>query len=196
MLAQKKTRNRNTGYSSKRNIEEYPGRNEVEKDHQVESLVEVQKESSKKINKSTCHGQTGPKNIPLELLIAYAERGLGLEEIAKLVGCCKSNVFYRLKAEGYTPERIQEFEKYHTKILLQKMSLLLQNLDQEKIKKMCGRDTVMSYGILFDKYQALTHTGLNQRLTDSIIINIHNALFVSPNKESKTPQDLVVESGK
>lgn len=51
------------------------------------------------------------KDIPIETLISLRNKGHTLEEIAKIVNCCKQNVHQRLEAIGYSKERVENFKE-------------------------------------------------------------------------------------
>lgn len=95
--------------------------------------------------------QTGPKHIPLELLIDYSKKNLSDTDIAKLVGCDRSNINRRLKGIREETQGLSLYKRHRADILAMMQRRLLNSLTVSEIKEMSGRDRVVSYGILYDK---------------------------------------------
>ena len=93
----------------------------------------------------------GPKYIPIESLIQYADKGLSYEQIGKQVGCSSANVSNRFKSFGYTPERVRAFNQSKTSILSVLQANILNSIDIESIKKAPLQTKVWCYGVLHDK---------------------------------------------
>lgn len=91
------------------------------------------------------------KQIPLELLINYSEKGLSLVDIGKQVGCTHSNISQRFKSAGYIPEHFRAYKESRADIMAFVGSKMLLSLTDADIQKMAPRDRVVSYGILHDK---------------------------------------------
>lgn len=103
---------------------------------------------------------TGPKYIPLENLIQYADKGFSYEEIGKQVGCSSSNVSNRFKVAGYTPDRIKAFNSAKTSILSLIQSQILNSIKEEEITKAPLQTRVWCYGVLHDKQADLERKAL------------------------------------
>jgi hypothetical protein len=95
--------------------------------------------------------QTGPKDIPLETILYYRSKNLNYAEIARQVGCDKSNISRRL-AE-FDPE-IQSTEHYTgvRKFIFNNLERkLLAGITDDKINKSGLKDNATALGIVFDK---------------------------------------------
>lgn len=100
---------------------------------------------------------SSPKSIPIESILEYRAKGLSMPDIAKLLGCSTVNIYNRLdRYEDYVAG-LDSYRKNKSVILDLKQSMLLDNVNPESIKGMSVRDSVVSFGILYDK-QAL-HEG-------------------------------------
>jgi hypothetical protein len=110
---------------------------------------------------------TGPKYIPIELLINYADKGLSYEQIGKQVGCTSGNVSNRFKSFGYTPERVKAFNSAKTSILSVIQSKILNLISDEELQKAPLQTKVWCYGVLHDKQADLERKALSQTVDDS-----------------------------
>ena len=99
----------------------------------------------------TTQTATKTATISLEEMVNLKGKGLSLAQIGKISGISKQAVSQRLKASGLDPAQIGEFRKDKSLILHHKQKLLLDSLTQEEIRKMSGRDKVVSFGIIYDK---------------------------------------------
>ena len=105
-------------------------------------------------NLQTYLPDTTPKNIPIEVLIDYNNKGLKLKDIATLTGCTESNVSKRLKDSDYNPQYLKAYKENRADLLAHYQSQLLIGLSSD-IKRMQPRDKVVALGILVDKEQLL-----------------------------------------
>ena len=94
---------------------------------------------------------TDQKQIPIDLLIDYSQKGLSYSDIGKLAGCTKANVSYRFKAVGYVPEHLRAYKDNRADVFAHIQRKLLLSLDDDSIQKMAPRDKVLASGILYDK---------------------------------------------
>jgi len=94
---------------------------------------------------------TKAATISLTEMVDLKAKGLSLAQIGKMAGISKQGVSQRLKASGLDPEAIGQFKKDKSLILHGKQKMLLDSLTPEEIKKMGGRDKVVSFGIIYDK---------------------------------------------
>lgn len=93
------------------------------------------------------------KDIPIETIISLRNKGLSLDQIAKITGCCKQNVHQRLESVGfgYSRERIGNFKESRADIFAFIQSKLLNSLDDAEIKKLNPYQRIIGTGILYDK---------------------------------------------
>ena len=96
---------------------------------------------------------TERETIPLADLIAYRKKNLTLEEIAKLTGCTKQNVQQRFERANL--EGLERFQEHKDKVLEAKQFEIVNQLTDEKVKKMSGLQLVTGAAILQDKITAL-----------------------------------------
>ena len=128
-------------------------------------------------NLQTYLPDTTPKNIPIEVLIDYNNKGLKLKDIATLTGCTESNVSKRLKDSDYNPQYLKAYKENRADLLAHYQSQLLIGLSSD-IKRMQPRDKVLSFGILYDKeriergqagqilgFEGLPDAGLSQAIS-------------------------------
>jgi DNA-binding transcriptional regulator GbsR (MarR family) len=91
------------------------------------------------------------KQIPIETIIEYKNRGLSLSEIEKLIGCSKQNVSQRLQEVGYDKNNLEHFKKNRKEVFAFIQSKMLNSIDKEEIKRMPVAQRVLCSGILYDK---------------------------------------------
>lgn len=91
------------------------------------------------------------KDIPIETLISLRNKGHTLEEIAKIVNCCKQNVHQRLDAIGYSKERITNFKENRADVFAFMQSKLLNSIDDAEIKRLNPYQRIVGASILYDK---------------------------------------------
>jgi AraC-like DNA-binding protein len=96
------------------------------------------------------------KDIPLELLVMYADKGLSLGEIGQLCGCSESNVCRRLQASGYTLQRDHAWQKHAAALMRLRQSEILNSVKPSDIKAASLRDRIVALGILVDKEMDIT----------------------------------------
>ena len=91
------------------------------------------------------------KQIPIESIIAYAQKNLSYAEIAELVGCSKQNVQQRLNYVGYTRLNLDNFSKHRADTFAHLQSRLLNSIADEDLKDINPLQRVVAAGILYDK---------------------------------------------
>lgn len=126
------------------------------------------------------------KNIPIEKLIELRKRGMTIDEIGKIVGCNKVNVYNRLKALNDDIEGIGEFKKHKDDVILLKQSRLINALTDSQIEKMAPRDKVLAFGILEDKLE---------RRAQANKPNLSINLRISPEQLKLMAEEMLARSG-
>ena len=91
------------------------------------------------------------KQIPIESIIAYAQKNLSYADIAELGGCTKQNVQQRLNYVGYTRLNLDNFAKHRADTFAHLQSRLLNSIADEDIKDINPLQRVVAAGILYDK---------------------------------------------
>ena len=91
------------------------------------------------------------KNIPIETIIDLRKKNLSIDQIAKIVGCNKSNIWARLEQVGYTPQTLDQFTTNRADIFAFVQSKLLNSLDADAIQKMQPYQRVIALSVLYDK---------------------------------------------
>jgi hypothetical protein len=98
-----------------------------------------------------CDIDRSHKNIPIETIIEYRNRGLSYTEIAKLTGCSRQNVQQRLETVEYSKEDIENFKKHRGDVFAFLQSKLLNSIDSDAIKEMQPYQRIVGASILYDK---------------------------------------------
>ena len=91
------------------------------------------------------------KDIPIQSVIEYRNKGLSLGEIAKLTGCSKQNIHQRLESVGYDKENLEYFKKHRGDVFAFIQSRLLNSIDDETIKGMNAYQRIIGASIMYDK---------------------------------------------
>jgi hypothetical protein len=94
---------------------------------------------------------SGPKDISLSEMIRLRNRGLSYEEIGRIVGCSKPNVWSRLEPYRKHIDGLPAFKEARADLLAVHQSRLLDSLSDEEIEKMPPGSRVVNFGILYDK---------------------------------------------
>lgn len=102
-----------------------------------------------------CNIDRSHKNIPIETIIEYRNRGLGYSEIAKLTGCSRQNVQQRLETVEYSKEDLENFKNHRKDVFAFLQSKLLNSIDEGEIKELNPLQRIIGAGILFDKEEKL-----------------------------------------
>lgn len=89
--------------------------------------------------------------IPLERLIELRAKRLSYNEIAKIVGCTKQNVWLRIQGYAKDCEDVEEFKANRADLMASIQHRILSSIDNDEIKKAPLATKLMSYGILYDK---------------------------------------------
>ena len=92
---------------------------------------------------------------PIEVLMAYRQKGLSFRDIGKLVGVSASAVHQRLKQVDDLMPLADWFKDNRLSYLDLLQAQLLLSIDSESIKRMAIRDRIVCYGILHDKKREL-----------------------------------------
>jgi transcriptional regulator with XRE-family HTH domain len=93
----------------------------------------------------------GGATLSLAEIADLRAKGVSLEKIGRLAGVSKQAISQLIKRNGLDPEDVAVFKRDKSLLLHSKQKLLLDSLTQEEIKKMSGRDKVVSFGIVYDK---------------------------------------------
>ena len=135
------------------------------------------------------------KNIHLETLIEYAEKGFNYSQIAKLCDCTRANVHKRLQTSGYTPVRLKHFQDNKEKIFNYLQSELVNSLDVSDLKKISVYQRILCIGILEDKLKQMNAgSTANVNILNQIIINMDKSIRAE--MKSKGTQDVVIDVSK
>jgi len=102
-----------------------------------------------------------PKNIPIELIIEYATKGLSTRQIAKLLNCCHQNIAQRLQPYRDTIYSLPHYKKHRADILTTLQSQILNSIDEKDIKDASVLQRLTGFGILYDKER--TERGLDKQ---------------------------------
>src|SRR3990170_5494193 len=97
-----------------------------------------------------CEIDRSHKNIPIETIIEYRNRGLSYMEIAKLTGCSRQNVQQRLETVEYSKEDLDHFKKHRGDVFAFLQSKLL-NIDMGEIKELNPYQRIVGASIMYDK---------------------------------------------
>jgi len=92
-----------------------------------------------------------PKNIPLELLLEYWDKGLSTKEIAGLCGCSEANVKTRLSKELGSLRAANALERHGATVLRIHQSKILNAITAKDLKKASLLQKTTAFGTLFDK---------------------------------------------
>jgi len=98
-----------------------------------------------------CDIDRSHKNIPIETIIEYRNRGLSYTEIAKLTGCSRQNVHQRLETVEYSKEDLDHFKKHRGDVFAFLQSKLLNSIDSDAIKGMQPYQRIIGASIMYDK---------------------------------------------
>ena len=98
-----------------------------------------------------CDIDRSRKNIPIESIIEYRNRGLSYTEIAKLTGCSRQNVQQRLETVEYNKEDIENFKKHRGDVFAFLQSKLINSIDSDAIKRMQPYQRIIGASIMYDK---------------------------------------------
>jgi predicted transcriptional regulator len=133
------------------------------------------------------------KGIPLSKVLDLKERGLSHTEIAKVLGCDRSNVSNRLKAYGATFERIEGHKKHRADILTHIQSKLLDGITPDKIKESSATQLITGMAILYDK-ERLERGKSSTNLSVAGLVEAHNTNLEALTADiAKLSQDLDTE---
>jgi len=91
------------------------------------------------------------KNIPIESILEYKARGLDSVEIAKLLGCDKSNIIKRLQHHNDKIASLPDYKKHKADVLALKQREILNNITPDKLNDASGLQLTTMFGILYDK---------------------------------------------
>ena len=94
---------------------------------------------------------TANKNIPIESILELREKGLTMEQTAKILDCTTANISKRLKQHTPIFERIERFKRHRADIFTLKQAEVINALTPDEIKKAPAQVKGMLLGILYDK---------------------------------------------
>jgi len=94
---------------------------------------------------------TAIKNLPIATMIAYRRKGLSIEEIGKLVGCSKQNVYNRMKNMLAEIDSLDHFKDNRADTLAYLQTKLLNTLTDSEVKKISPGSRITGAAILYDK---------------------------------------------
>lgn len=92
-----------------------------------------------------------PKGIPLESIIDLYNKGLNNTEIAKIIGCDRSNISRRIQAVRDELDSLPKFKHHRADILALHQSRLLNSITPNDINKSSPYQRVGMMALLYDK---------------------------------------------
>ncbi len=111
------------------------------------SSLEQYNEQVEEMLQASPASSTANKGIPIEDIITLHDKGLDGVQIAKLLGCDRSNVTRRLaQVEG-----LKRHKKHRGDVLAFKSKMILDAITPESIKAASFSQQCVGYGILYDK---------------------------------------------
>jgi len=132
-----------------------------------------------------------PKDIPLQKLIELRSKGLSYQEIAKIVGCSKPNVFYRLQEYKEEIDNLEAFKKHRADILSLKQSQILNSLTIEDIKECSAYQRVGMFGILHQNERLARDQSTGNIAVEALIESREEA--ANRYKEAEAKRKLLLE---
>ena len=108
-------------------------------------------ENSPNITDIDVNAKYRPKNIPIETILEYRNKGLSPPQIAKLLNCNKSNIFRRLQKIDQELNHFQNYKKHRADIIGLKSRQILKHMDDAKLEKASAYQLAGMFGILYDK---------------------------------------------
>jgi hypothetical protein len=94
-----------------------------------------------------------PKGIDIDQLRELRAKGLSYSQVAKVAGCSKANVIFRLEGWQTDHDDAETFKGCESDILNALRLRIVRSITESDIKSMAPRDRVVAYGILYDKYR-------------------------------------------
>lgn len=94
--------------------------------------------------------------IPIERLIELRNKRLSYEEIGRIVGCSKINVWSRIHGWIEEQEEVEEYKKNESHVLNLIRFKITKSITDDDIKKAPLRDRIVAFGVLYDKYRLET----------------------------------------
>ena len=94
--------------------------------------------------------KSGPKAIPIELMIDLKRRGLADTQIGELLGCHGSNVGRRLAKLSSSIDITDKYIKHRPWLFAYEQQRIRQSITQADIRKAGLRDKIVAIGILHD----------------------------------------------
>lgn len=112
--------------------------------------------------------------LSLAKMIEYRNKGLSYEEIARILGCTKQNVWERLQPFRQSIDNIKGINDNRANVLSVVSDSILNSLTADDIKKSSGYQKVGMYALLYDKYRLETnqstaniaYTDMSRRLSE------------------------------
>lgn len=91
------------------------------------------------------------KWIPLEKILALAEKNLSHSQIATILGCSRSAITQRLAAHNYRSGEVQEYRKNRADVFAGLQLRVIASLSDADLQKAPFHSKVIALGILVDK---------------------------------------------
>lgn len=91
------------------------------------------------------------KYIPADRILELHEKGLSNSEIARVLGCDKSNITRRLQKLLPEEARKREYLRNRADVFASVQRRILESVTEADIKKASLKDRVISVGILYEK---------------------------------------------
>ena len=126
-----------------------------------------------------------PKYIPIQTLIHYAEKGLTLDDIGRIVNVTKSAISQRFTKARYTPDRLREFRESKAEIYEYVQERLINSLTPSDLRRMAPDRRIWSIAVLEDKIRLIR--GQSTANVSSWMHIVVNA------KQQAAPQHVVFE---
>lgn len=113
---------------------------------------------------------TAPKGINKDEVIALRKKGLSYDQIAKLMDCTRSTIWFHAHEYEKEVEDAVIFKENEKDILNIVRMRLLSTLSLDEIKTMSPSQRMVAYGIAFDKYRL--EIGQATQIVDSFRVAI------------------------
>ena len=131
---------------------------------------------------------TTPKGIPISLLVALRKKNLSYSQIAKVVGCHKSNVVNRLRQVRHLLDSNDTFKDNRADVLSVYQQMILEGITPEKIKDISVRDAVVAMGVLYDKERLERNLSTENVAIEAVVERKESALAAAQEARRKIEQ--------
>jgi biotin operon repressor len=117
---------------------------------------------------------TRQKNIPIEKIISLRKRNLSYSEIARILGCAKSNVIQRLEASGIDIDTVEDYKSNRADLYAAMCAAAMNHMTTAKLEKANIKDLAIFTGIMSDherkwrglSTQIIDYSGASQELAN------------------------------